>query len=87
MCAAGPSAKQLTIEATAGRARVSKGFKVGVMKQSKKQPTREDLATAWKTIRDQSQIIKLQAEAIRRQEQVLGNVLMAYPRLEELRVN
>ena len=57
------------------------------MKQFKKQPTRDDLATAWKTIRDQSQIIKLQAEAIRRQEQVLGNVLMAYPRLEELRVN
>jgi hypothetical protein len=57
------------------------------MKQSKRQPTRDDLATAWKTIRDQSQIVKLQAETIRRQEKVLGNVLMAYPRLEELRVN
>jgi hypothetical protein len=53
----------------------------------KKQPTRDDLAAAWKTIRDQSQIIKLQAEQIRRQDKVLGNVLMAYPRLEELRIN
>ena len=56
------------------------------MKQSKRQPTRDDLAAAWKTIRDQSQIVKLQSETIRRQEKVLGNVLMAYPRLEELRV-
>jgi hypothetical protein len=59
------------------------------MKQSKFKtgPTRDDLATAWKTIRDQSRIIKLLADKIRRQDQVLGNVLMAYPRLEELRVN
>ena len=53
------------------------------MKQSKRQLTRDDLAAAWKTIRDQSQIVKLQSETIRRQEKVLGNVLMAYPRLEE----
>jgi hypothetical protein len=84
---AGSLAKQPTIEATAGWARVSKGFKGGAMKPVKKQPTRDDLAAAWKTIRDQTQIIKLQAEAIRRQDQVLGNVLMAYPRFEELRVN
>jgi hypothetical protein len=58
----------------------------GVMK-SKKQPTREDLAAAFRTIRDQYQIIKLQAERIRIQEKVLGNVLMTYPLLEELRVN
>jgi hypothetical protein len=57
------------------------------MTQSKKQPTREDLAAAFRTIRDQYQIIKLQAERIRCQEKVLGNVLMTYPRLEELRVN
>ena len=59
------------------------------MKQSKfkTRPTRDDLATAWKIIRDQSRIIKLLADKIRRQDQVLGNVLMAYPRLEELRVN
>jgi hypothetical protein len=59
------------------------------MKQSKskKQPTRDDLAAAWKMIRDQSQIIKLLTERLRRQEQVLGSVLMAYPRFEELRVN
>jgi hypothetical protein len=59
------------------------------MKQSKfkTRPTRDDLATAWKIIRDQSRIIKLLADNIRRQDQVLGNVLMAYPRLEELRVN
>jgi hypothetical protein len=56
------------------------------MKQSKRQLTHDDLAAAWKTIRDQSQIVKLQSETIRRQEKVLGNVLMAYPRLEELRV-
>jgi hypothetical protein len=61
----------------------------GVMKQLivKKQPTRDDYASAWKTIRDQSQIIKLQAERIRRQEEIMGTVLMSYPRLEELRVN
>ena len=55
--------------------------------KSKKQPTREDLAAAFRTIRDQYQIIKLQAERIRIQEKVLGNVLMTYPLLEELRVN
>jgi hypothetical protein len=59
----------------------------GVMKRSKKQPTRDDLAAAWKTIRDQSQIISLQAEKIRRLEQAMGDVLRAYPRLEEFRVN
>jgi hypothetical protein len=53
----------------------------------KRQPTRDDLASAWKTIRDQSQIIKLQAVTIRRLEQVMRNVLLAYPRLEELRVH
>jgi hypothetical protein len=58
----------------------------GVM-MSKKQPTREDLAAAFRTIRDQYQIIKLQAQTIYRQEKVLGNVLMVYPRLEELRIN
>jgi hypothetical protein len=59
------------------------------MKQSKfkTRPTRDDLATAWKIIRDQSRIIRLLADKIRRQDQVLGNVLMAYRRLEELRVN
>jgi hypothetical protein len=58
----------------------------GVM-MSKKQPTREELAAAFRTIRDQYQIIKLQAQTIYRQEKVLGNVLMVYPRLEELRIN
>jgi hypothetical protein len=59
------------------------------MKQSKfkKQPTRDDLATAWKMIRDQAQIIKLLTERLRCQDQVLGTVLMAYPRLEELGIN
>jgi hypothetical protein len=33
------------------------------------------------------QIIKLQAETICHQEQLLGTVLLTYPRLEELRVN
>jgi hypothetical protein len=61
----------------------------GVMNQSqvKKRPTRDDLAATWRTIRDQSRIIILLTETIRRQDKVLGNVLMAYPRLEELRVN
>ena len=61
----------------------------GVMKQSKfkKQPTRDDLAAVLKTIRDQSQIIKLQAETIRGLQGVMGNVLLTYPRREELRVN
>jgi hypothetical protein len=58
----------------------------GVMK-SKKRPTRDDLAAAFRTIRDQYQIIKLLTERLRRQDQVLGTVLMAYPRLEELRIN
>ena len=31
---------------------------------AKKQPTRDDLAAVWKTIRDQSQIIKMQADKI-----------------------
>ena len=59
------------------------------MKQSrcKKQPTRDDLAAGWKMIRDQTQIIKLLQERLRCQDQVLGTVLMAYPRLEELRIN
>ena len=57
------------------------------MALSKKQPSRDDLAAAFKTIRDQYQIIKLQGDTIRRQEQLLGTVLLTYPRLEELRVN
>ena len=46
------------------------------MKQSKpkKQPTRDDLASAWKTIRDQSQIIGLQADMIRRQNRLPGTI-------------
>jgi hypothetical protein len=73
------------MRATAAYARVSK-VKGGVMK-SKKRPTRDDLAAAFRTIRDQYQIIKLLTERLRRQDQVLGTVLMAYPRLEELRIN
>ena len=44
------------------------------MKQSKskKQPTRDDLAAAWKIIRDQSQIIRLQAERIHCQKELLA---------------
>jgi hypothetical protein len=57
------------------------------MKGPKRQPTRDDLAAAWKTIRDQSQIIKLQAEKLRRLERAMGDVLLAYPRFEEFRVN
>jgi hypothetical protein len=53
----------------------------------KKQPTRDDLATAWKMVRDQTEIIKLLTERLRRQERVLGSILMVYPRFEELRVN
>jgi hypothetical protein len=53
----------------------------------KKQPTRADLAAAWKTIRDQERIIKLLTEKTGRQDRVLGTVLMAYPRFEELRIN
>jgi hypothetical protein len=52
----------------------------------KKQPTRDDLAIAWKMIRGQTQIIKLLTERLRRQERVLGSILMVYPRFEELRV-
>jgi hypothetical protein len=53
----------------------------------KKQPTRDDHAAAWRMIRAQAQIIKLQAHRIRRMEEIMGTVLMSYPRLEELRVN
>jgi hypothetical protein len=53
----------------------------------KKQPTRDDLATASKMIRDQTQIIKLLTERLRRQERVLGSILRVYPTLEELRAN
>jgi hypothetical protein len=55
--------------------------------RSKKQPSLDDLAAAFKMIRDQYQIIKLQGNTIRRQEQLLVTVLLTYPRLEELRVN
>jgi hypothetical protein len=55
--------------------------------KSKKQPTREDLVAAFRTIRGQYQIIKVQANTIRRQEEALGTVLRAYPRIEGLRVN
>ena len=57
------------------------------MKPNKKQPSRNDLAAALITIRGQAQIIKLQAEKIRHLEQTMGQVLLVYPRLEELRVN
>jgi hypothetical protein len=53
----------------------------------KKQPSRDDLAAALITIRGQAQIIKLQTEKIRRLEQLMGHVLLVYPRMEELRVN
>jgi hypothetical protein len=61
----------------------------GAMKRSrfKKQPTRDDLAATWKTIRDQERIIKLLTERIRLQDRALGDVLMAYPCLAELRLN
>jgi hypothetical protein len=59
---------------------------MGVMK-SKKEPTRESLAAAARTIRYQYRVIKLQAETIRRQENALGTELRVYPLLEELRVN
>jgi hypothetical protein len=57
----------------------------GVMKQSKfkKQPSRDDLAAALRTIRDQTQ--KLQAETIRRLEGVMGNVSLTYPNEGKLR--
>ncbi len=57
------------------------------MKRNKKQPIRDDLAAALITLRAQAQIIKLQAEKIRRLEQTVGQVLLVYPGLEELRVN
>jgi hypothetical protein len=81
------SVNYLITKPTAGCSEVSKSR--GVMKQPrcKKQPTRDDLATAWKMIRDQTQVIKLLTERLRRQERVLGSILMVYPRFEELRVN
>jgi hypothetical protein len=57
------------------------------MQQSKKQPTRGDLATTWKIIRDQAQIIRLQAERIHCQKELLASLLRVYPRLEYLRIN
>jgi hypothetical protein len=60
-----------------------------IMKQSKfkNQPTRDDLAAAWKVIRDQERIIRLLIEKTRHQDRAMGNLLMAYPRLEELGIN
>ncbi len=55
------------------------------MKPIKKQPSRDDLAATLITLRAQAKIIKLQAEKIRRLELTKGHVLLAYPRLEELR--
>jgi hypothetical protein len=55
--------------------------------QVKKRPTRDDLAATWRTIRDQSRIIKLLSETIHHQDQVLVTVLLTHPRFEELRVN
>ncbi len=57
------------------------------MKPNKKQPTRDDLAAVLITVRGQAQIIKLQNEKIRRLELTMGQVLLIYPRFEELRVN
>ena len=57
-----------------------------MQREAKNQPTRDDLAAMWKTIRDQSQIIKMQADKIRTLERVIGRVLLNYPRNEELRV-
>jgi len=57
----------------------------GVMKKSKKRPTRDDLAATWKIIRDQSQIIKLQAVMIRRQSQVLGDHVDHLPSASSLK--
>jgi len=57
------------------------------MKPNKKQPSRDDLAAALIMIRGQAQIIKMQAEKIRRLELTMGRVLLVYPRMEELRVN
>ena len=55
--------------------------------KTKKQPSRDDLAAALVTIRGQAQIIKMQAEKIRRLEHLMGRVLFVYPRMEELRLN
>ncbi|HXM24027.1 MAG TPA: hypothetical protein VN948_22410 [Terriglobales bacterium] len=57
------------------------------MKQPKpkKQPTRDDLASAWKTIRDQFQIIGLQADAIRHQDRLPETIYKADKRLPESR--
>ncbi len=57
------------------------------MKPIKKQPSRDDFAATLITLRAQAKIIKLQADKIRRLELTMGHVLLAYPRLEELRVN
>ena len=57
------------------------------MKPNKKQPTRDDLAAVLITVRGQAKIIKLQNEKIRRLELTMGQVLLIYPRFEELRVN
>jgi hypothetical protein len=59
------------------------------MKKSrfKKQPTRDNLAATWKVIRDQERIIKLMTERIRLRDRAMGNVLMAYPKFQELWVN
>ena len=51
----------------------------------KKQPTRGDLAQAWKTIRDQFEIIELQADAISRQDHLPEIEGEADRRLAELK--
>ena len=59
------------------------------MKKSKckDRPTRDDLAAARKVIRQQERIIEFLTEKNRHQDRAMGNVLMTYPRLEELRIN
>jgi hypothetical protein len=52
----------------------------------KRRPTRNDLAAAWKIIRDQSQIIKLQAGRINWQKVLLASLMTIYPKLEELKI-
>lgn len=54
-----------------GNGRALLAIKDAIVKQRtpKKQPTRNDLAQAWKIIRDQSEIIELQAK-IRRQDRL-----------------
>jgi len=64
---------------------LSKGERAMNQSKLKKQPTRDDLAAAWKMIRDQERIIKLLTEKNIRHDLVMGTVLMAYPRFEELR--